>query len=477
MAYLAGITESITVTANTATISLDRTVSGTTATSTITGTLGYIAGRVSGITESISVTANTSTVNKQGHYDPVWNPVIFFTANPATVDKARSVNAITEVIEIDTGVTLPRTDSETIVAQEVDTVEVTDTVTCTITPPLITGTVNASDSVSEIPIEYLSEAVEVADTVTATTTGNHALSDAIEVTDSSDPLWLDQISDTVTITDTDSSTYVPEYGDSVNASDSVTQSITYAISESVNVSDSSDPLWQDLLSDSIEAADSILADYSTVNETVSDSVEAADALIHWATASQAVADVVEISDTTSATATINELILDTAIAQDFLYSPDPSAIAWIMNTETGAPSFYLNYNFHDIVFHNGKLYGAAEDGLYLLEGADDAGTNINTELITGFLDFDNPQKKRLPYLYFGYTGGELECDVETYDQPNDIQTFGLEERETSAPRNIRLKIGKGLISRYWRFTLHNISGSAFKVYDTNADVVSSKRRL
>jgi hypothetical protein len=71
----------------------------------------------------------------------------------------------------------------------------------------------------------------------------------------------------------------------------------------------------------------------------------------------------------------------------------------------------------------------------------------------------------------------MECDVETYDGPEDVYTYEMEPRDADAPRNNRLKIGRGLNSRYWRFEFRNVSGADFQLQDVAVQVTTSKRRL
>jgi hypothetical protein len=87
------------------------------------------------------------------------------------------------------------------------------------------------------------------------------------------------------------------------------------------------------------------------------------------------------------------------------------------------------------------------------------------------------ETKRMSDLYVGYTGGRLQCDVETYDGPQDVYNYLMEERDADAPRNNRLKIGRGLSSRYWRFTVKNLEGADFQLHDMTAVIGRSNRRL
>jgi hypothetical protein len=173
----------------------------------------------------------------------------------------------------------------------------------------------------------------------------------------------------------------------------------------------------------------------------------------------------------------NLTVTGTAQISDNIWARDFSAIAWVLNTETGGLSTYDNFQFDSIAEYNGVLYGTSPEGLFAISGDDDEGREIDTEIQTGFLDFGVPTTKRVSDVFMGYTGGPLECDVETYDGPQEVYTYEMEEREANAPRNNRIKTGRGLSSRYWRFNFKNVDGAEFQVYDLAAIVGISRRRL
>ena len=174
---------------------------------------------------------------------------------------------------------------------------------------------------------------------------------------------------------------------------------------------------------------------------------------------------------------LNNTVTDTLLVKDTYWSKDFGAIAWVLNPELGGVSSYTNFGFNSFAEHNGTLYATSPEGVFALTGSTDAGRYISAHVKTGFLDFNQDRTKRISDIFVGYTGGQLEFDVETYDSPQEVYTYVMEEREMDAPRNNRLKVGRGLSSRYWRFAIRNIDGADFQVYDVTAEVATSKRRL
>lgn len=168
----------------------------------------------------------------------------------------------------------------------------------------------------------------------------------------------------------------------------------------------------------------------------------------------------------------------TVTATSTVFNRDRYAKAMVLNTETAAVSTYDNFAFNSVAYANGKLYAASEDGLYVLEGADDEGDNIRASLKSGFTDLGEPHTKHAGSMYFGYTSDSpFTATVETYGAGHTPQTYELEQRAADAPRNNRIKLGKGLSSRYWRVTLQNKDGSHFELNDAAIDVAVSQRRI
>jgi hypothetical protein len=143
----------------------------------------------------------------------------------------------------------------------------------------------------------------------------------------------------------------------------------------------------------------------------------------------------------------NNEVHDTGILKDKTWSKDFGAVAWVLNTETGGLANYNNYGFNSLAQFKGVVYGTSPEGVFALNSDDDEGRNIDAEVELGFLDFEDQHTKRISDIFVGYTGGQLEFDVETYDGPQEVYTYPMEERDAIAPRNNRVKPGRGLSSR------------------------------
>jgi hypothetical protein len=342
----------------------------------------------------------------------------------------------------------------------------------------VTDSLEATDSTADFITTVVQDSITADDASSSLLTAHSSVTDSITAADQAQDVIVQQISDIIEISDSVAGHGSEIVSDSIVCVDDAggAQTLDNSVSDSLMVLDGTYASQRQQIQDSIVVSDNVSAQ-ARVLELVSDSAIALDLVVTRSRVIEpTVTDTIIADDSTASSGIFHDYVSDIIIVTDRVFSTNPNSIAWVMNVETGAPSFYTNYQFTSIVEHDGMLFAAASDGLYLLEGDNDGGTYIDAELKTGLLDFDLKFKKRLQYLYLGYTGGELEVDVET-QAPGDIFTYGLEERDADAPRNNRIKLGKGLNDRYWRLTFRNLVGKDFQMYDTEAEIVVSKRRL
>lgn len=174
----------------------------------------------------------------------------------------------------------------------------------------------------------------------------------------------------------------------------------------------------------------------------------------------------------------NLLIGTSAEAATGVWYKDPARVAWLMNTETTAASWYTNFGFESVAQLPDRVLAVGPDGLYELSGDTDSGELIDAEVISGFTDFGQAQTKRIDAMYFGYTSSDvITVTVEVYESGHPPNTYTLEQRTANSPRNSRVVPGKGLWGRYWRTTIRNVGGAKFEIHDATVDVAVSSRRV
>lgn len=167
-----------------------------------------------------------------------------------------------------------------------------------------------------------------------------------------------------------------------------------------------------------------------------------------------------------------------AVAYSAVYFKDPGRVAWVLNTESTAASWYTNFDLQSIAQVDDSVFAVGSEGVFELTGDDDAGDVVDASIRTGFMDFGNSHVKRLENVYFGYIStGILGTLLRVLDSGHAATQFYLEERSAGAPRNSRVVPGKGLFGRYWQIEINNVNGADFTVYDVEIDVASSQRKF
>lgn len=235
-----------------------------------------------------------------------------------------------------------------------------------------------------------------------------------------------------------------------------------------------------------EASDSI---YAGGEEIVVDVALASDGVL--LTGVPVTANLVDgalADDEMSVTVNSQALLQSTAVADEVILMKQPGLVAWVMNTDTGAVSWYDNWAFTSMAVVGDKVFAAGPDGLHVLGGERDGDELIDARVQFGFTEFGgydqsgapkpNEQKKRAHALWFGYhADGELSAKVETYGQGYGPFTYAMAPRAADQPRNNRIVPGKGLNARYWRIGIENINGCAFEVHSLAAEMAANTRRL
>lgn len=153
---------------------------------------------------------------------------------------------------------------------------------------------------------------------------------------------------------------------------------------------------------------------------------------------------------------------------------DGSARVWVVNMDTGASSQYDNYGFTSYFTRDGMAYGLAQDGIYLLQGSNDAGADIDAVVDLGSTAFGAPVKKRLPSVYVAVTGEKMILKVAT-DGSGDHY---YEMRSASAHLGThRVDVGRGLHGVEWRIELLNQDGEDFDLSSLEFKPLTTQRRI
>ena len=157
---------------------------------------------------------------------------------------------------------------------------------------------------------------------------------------------------------------------------------------------------------------------------------------------------------------------------DGVPSLDDYGLVWCVNMDTGASSQYEQYGFNSFFERDGYYYGVAEDGIYQLDGDDDAGNDIASLIDFGTNNLGVLGKKGVQNVHVGTSDGtDMYLQVET---ASGTATYQLEACQKGTT-GWRAKIPFNVQGTEWRFVL--IATGAFELDGVEFVPIKLSRRL
>lgn len=151
---------------------------------------------------------------------------------------------------------------------------------------------------------------------------------------------------------------------------------------------------------------------------------------------------------------------------------DQTARVWVVNVETEQSSQFDDYGFNSFLERDGEYFGLADDGIYKLEGATDAGVPIPWEVDFGTSDCGVPGRKKIPDVHIGTLDGtEMYLRVIT---ETGTQTYKVEECLRGST-GWRARIYEDMYGTSWNFTI--ISEGADELTGVEFSPIKLSRRL
>lgn len=133
-----------------------------------------------------------------------------------------------------------------------------------------------------------------------------------------------------------------------------------------------------------------------------------------------------------------------------------------VNLSNLAISQYCDYDFNSFCEVGGKYYGSNENGIFLLDGDDDAGTNIDAFFELVLSDFGISNMKRIRSMYVGgEANGGLTLTLK--DNENNSRTYTLNLATGNVQSGAKVNVGRDGQGRYWQTRIDNIGGAYFAI--------------
>lgn len=152
--------------------------------------------------------------------------------------------------------------------------------------------------------------------------------------------------------------------------------------------------------------------------------------------------------------------------------------AVVMHLFNYAVSEYKNYNFNSLLHVHGSFIGLNEDGVYLIDGNDDLGEQIQARIKSGLEDFAVKGAVTIPReAWLAYRSDDgMQLDVKV-DEVKDLPSMFF-RKVAGAITECRAKLGRGIKNRFFTWDLKNVGGSDFSLESLRilGDIIKRKTR-
>ncbi|HED38734.1 MAG TPA: hypothetical protein ENI76_10910 [Ignavibacteria bacterium] len=232
---------------------------------------------------------------------------------------------------------------------------------------------------------------------------------------------------------------------------SVIGTYTSSIDESMDFVDSLLKTWVLLIAEQITGVDSV-GNNLIVDKIIQDSTSTSDAITAILNIFKTQVDSISITTSLSSILTMNNFINEVISTSCDVTLDGKVWQCWSLSSKAFNPSVYTNYNFNSFAEVEGYYYGAKDDGVYLLEGADDAGVNIRTGVKFEAGNQGTEQKKRYRAAFLGMSGtGRPAMHVTTEE--------GMDKYYLISDR--KAIIGRDVYGKDWTFDIADVDTLEF----------------
>lgn len=330
----------------------------------------------------------------------------------------------------------------------------------------------ASEAVTDARASLVAETVVASDAVISTNRGSSLAQSSAKARDFLTPLVVDAVGAQASAADAVTSSGGVRLRDTAKASDAVMSQNTARsqVNDSARAFGGFIASAADSVTDAASGA-SAATGARRVSQLVEDSAQA----------SAAVADAGDAGDLLRDAGVASESVTDALhavqLAEDWA-SGEGRAVAgidgaiWTALSETFGMSLLDAPGHATIGVVDGLLCVGTEAGLFALDGPPAAG-----EVATGMMDVGG--LKRLTGAYVGYQCDEpLVFEVANTEAGEEApHEYEMQPRQAISAAPGRVKFGRGVKSRYWRFAVRSPEGQRFQLHQIALDIESTSRKI
>lgn len=311
-------------------------------------------------------------------------------------------------------------------------------------------------------IAYLADDISYSDTLVSSYTGSIEVEDLININDLIRISFLIAALDNIDVLDT--TTFLKESYSTIDEEILANLELltnlagTNIVTDYIDVQDFIEKPFVELLTEAIDATSSFLPSL-IVASLASDDIHVDEVLVNLKLLNMSNSDAVEVLSTLNSNAILHNILSDyvtfTLLDED---GREHTYYGWAYNPDNHAVTNY-DFNFSEVTNYKNSTYLANSSGLYLLDGNQDEGEYIQSQITTAGLNFGKRTEKQIPQVFIGIGG------------TNHIVTVSVDEQTTAYYELVgnqddglitkTLKPGKGLVGNTWQFSIIDVDQLGF----------------
>lgn len=250
------------------------------------------------------------------------------------------------------------------------------------------------------------------------------------------------------------------------------QTLQQSLVVALTLADLADNFFRETLAETLNIIDVVTHQFR-LNEALVESLIHADTTAFTAYIKPLVADSYTFVESVTPSQTLQALLED-GISFSFYFNNDQESYSgWVLNASNSGISNYSDYNYNSIAKIGKEYYGASRSGIYKLTGTADSALPWVARL--GAFSPAGENKSRVPEAFIGIeNNGKIVLKTTTGKQ----EERWYELRPSQAEMDVRrAKMGRGVTSHYWQFTLENIDGTDTELQFIELHPVKLTRRV
>lgn len=221
-----------------------------------------------------------------------------------------------------------------------------------------------------------------------------------------------------------------------------------SLTEALATSGTAAPAWHRTAADELGIGETAAAK-ANYRASVTDATTFDDAPALYLTLYATVSEDVALDDVPAQTLLFQAIIQDDVRFKAFFASP--AYTTWAMNTRNAAVTQYTGYNFNSFAKMGERYLGANDQGLFWLDGDDDAGRDVKSRITTGVIQ---PYGNKLATMQYAYLGmrGNGQFVITVTDEAGGSYDYTLDGAHMETAR---ITFGRGFKTRYFTFSLES----------------------